>query len=186
MFFFQNTIGLVFWEVVWVVPNFNKTRWKWSCLWILGHWKGLAFKMGEASRMVMVLLMVAGSYSAEEQCEGGSCLGGMRVNWLVANPPMHHDSLFKIRRSEYHITLACRKLRCLDFMSIWNCCCCWEEEIFSKCREGVQRGKELSGSRERIRQRAQQRRSNPQQRSGIVIFSRAARATSPKYLPLFQ
>ena len=79
-------------EVVWVVPNFNKTRWKWSCLWILGHWKGLAFKMGEASRMVMVLLMVAGSYSAEEQCDpsnGGSCLGGMRVNWLVANPPTH-------------------------------------------------------------------------------------------------
>ena len=61
--------------------------------------------MGEAVPMVMVLLMVAGSYSAEEQCDpsnGGSCLGGMRVNWLVANPPMHHDSLFKIRRSEYH------------------------------------------------------------------------------------
>ena len=58
-----------------------------------------------------MLLLVGGSCLAEEQCDlskGGSCLGGMRVNWLVANPSIHHDSpLSQITRKSVILPVGC-------------------------------------------------------------------------------
>merc|ERR1712212_519409 len=39
--------------------------------------------------LILALLLMSGGCMAEEQCDvskGGSCLGGMRVNWLGGKP----------------------------------------------------------------------------------------------------